>query len=292
MGLRTCDETEEPEPLRNDVVYSLSKCEGHKLSVTYVPLFSTLLEEWQVVFAKYLALRDKIARAESRLDGCDDELDILVGDVASALILIYKDRNTAEFREYFGSKQPYEVKDLLLGEELDIVRGWITPLKASLNSLLQALGVRAEELVKNADAVVAAHATAVQELRTFRLTGDYSLFVAHLNRVRKTVYGELSKLPHQPEGKGLPDSFAERFFRHEKRRNKKQTIESVKKQIKANEVELAKLKVALAELEEKEKQRQAEIVKRAALEAELEETEKARREAEEREEELRRQLKK
>ncbi len=293
MPLRTFDADDPLEELRADVVYTLGKCEGHKLAQKHVNTIAALLEGWQPVFGKHLSLRDKIARAESCVDGCDDALDAFVDEVAITLLLTNNnDRQAPEYRQYMGDKQPSAIKRPTLGKELETVRGWIAPLQASPNALLQALGVRGQALVAEADAAVKALATAQQEYRAFRLTGEYSGFVGKLNAGRKLLYGELSKTSHEPGGKGLPSDFADRFFRHETRRNKKLSVDSVREQITALEGQLDALRGTLVELEKKEAAKQAEIAEREALEAQLAEAEKLRAEAEKQAAEIRARLKK
>ncbi|UQA57213.1 hypothetical protein [Polyangium aurulentum] len=275
MPLRTFDTDDNPEMLRGEVVYTLGRCEGHKLAHKHVATSAAHLDGWGVIFGKHLSLRDKSARAESRVDGCDDLLDIFVDEVATTLLLANNnDRNAAEYRQYMGSKPPSEIKRPILGQELETVRGWIAPLLASPNPLLQALGARGEGLVSEADTAVKALATAQQEYRAFRLTGEYSQFVAKLNADRKSIYGDLSKLPHLPEGKGLPGDFADRFFRHEARRNKKYTVESVRKQITTLEGQLDNFREMLDELEKKEAAKRDAEAEREMLEAKLAEAEK------------------
>jgi predicted phage tail protein len=293
MPLRTFDTDDDLEMLRGEVVYTLGKCEGHKLAQKHVAACAGNLDGWQLVFGKHLSLRDKIARADSRVDGCDDELDAFVDEVATTLLLLNNnDRSAAEYRQYMGSKPPSEIKRPILGQELETVRGWIAPLKASPNALLGALGARGEALVSEADAAVKALATAQQEYRAFRLTGEYSQLVEKLNADRKSIYGELSKLPHEPQGKGLPGDFADRFFRHETRRNKKYTVDSVRKQITALEGQLDNLRATLEELEKKEAAKRDANTEREALEAQLAEAEKLRAEADKQAAEIKAKLKK
>jgi hypothetical protein len=281
MRLKTYDITVSPEKLRGNVVYTLAQCESHKLTVQFVPIFTNLLAEWQAVFGQYLSLLDMVTRAESRVDGCDDEIDIFVDNVSATLLLIYNnDRGSDEYKQYFGSEQPYVVKKPILDDELERVRGWIRMLKGSSHPLLKELSARCEALVKSADEAVAALATANEEYRIFRLTGEYSKFVDNFNATRKSAHGEISKLPHQAEGKNLPVDFADGFFRHEKRRRKKVTIDSVQKEMAALYGQLEILKATLEDLQSKEAEQKKEEAAQAALLAQYQEAEKNRREAE------------
>jgi hypothetical protein len=292
MPLRTFDSDDAPLPLREELTYSRDRCENHDLGAQHVAVFAALLDEWQVVFAKFLALQDKIARAEARVDASDDELDPFVDEVAAALLLGNNDRNAPEFRAYFGSKQPHEVRRPVLGEELELVRAWIPALKASGNALLANLGTRGEALVAKADGAVEALGAAKQEFRSFRLAGEYSQFVDKLNASRKAVYGELGKAAHAPEAKGLPGDFPDHFFRHEARRNKKQTPQAVRDRIAALEAELTRQKVSLGELDAKAAADAQAEEARKALEAELVEAERARAELEKKTAEIKARLKK
>jgi len=292
MPLRTFDTEDAPLALREEIAYSRDRCENHPLATKHVPVFAALLDEWQAVFSKFLALQDKIARAEARVDACDDELDPFVDEVAAALLLGNNNRDSEEFRSYFGSKQPHEIKRPVLGDELELVRSWIPSLKASTNSLLVALGTRGEALVAKADDASHSLGAANQEFRTFRLVGDYSQFVDKLNANRKNVYGELGQAAHSPEGKGLPGDFAESFFRHERRRNKKLTIDGVRARIAALEAELGKQQATLKELEAKSVAEEQAAQERQALEAELAQAEQARAELEKKTANLKAKLKK
>ncbi|MDI3286864.1 hypothetical protein [Polyangium sp. 15x6] len=291
MRLRTFDTDIAPLPVREHLIYSLGMCENHVLAKQHVVVFSTLLDHWQATFAQFLALQDKISRAEARIDACDDTLDVFVDDVADALLYGNNDRTSAEFRSFFGSKQPHEIKRPILGEELETVRAWISALKNSPKPLLVELGARGEVLVANADQAVTALGLAQQEFRTFRLTGGYSQFIDAVNTGRKTVYAELGKLRHQPEGKGLPADFADQFFRHEPRRNKKQTVEAVRARIAALMAELEKETAALAALEAKAKGAEEAEQARKGLEAELAAAEQARAELEKKTAEIKAKLK-
>jgi hypothetical protein len=293
MALKTYDINSGPEKLRVEVVYSLAQCEAHSQTVQFVPIFTNLLAEWQTMFGQHQGLLDKITRAESRVDGCDDDLDIFVDNISAALLLLYNgNRKSDEYKQYFGSKQPNEIKNPILDEELETVRRWIGSLKGSSTPLLKELGARGEALVKSADNAVEALDLANQDYRVFRFTGEYSKFVGNFNATRKSVYGELGKLPHQPEGKNLPGNFADGFFRHERRRNKKVTIDSVQKEIASLESQLAAQKATLEDLKTKEEAQQQENAEHSALEAEYNEAEKAIIEAQKKAAALRGKLKK
>lgn len=293
MSLRTYDISSGPEKLRVQVVYSLAQCEAHSQAVQFVPIFTNLLAEWQTMFSLHQELLDKITRAESRVDGADDELDIFVDNVSTTLLLIYNgSRKSDEYKQYFGSEQPHEVKDPILAEELETVRRWLGPLKASSNPLLKELGARGEALVQSADDAVRALGFANQDYRVFRYTGEYSKFVGSFNATRKSIYGELGKLRHQPEGKNLPGNFADGFFRHERRRHKKVTIDSVQKEIASLEGQLADSKATLADLKDQKAAQQQQNEQRSALEAEYGEAAKASVEARKKAAALREKLKK
>jgi len=245
------------------------------------------------MFSLHQGLLDKITRAESRVDGADDELDIFVDNVSTALLLIYNNnRKSDEYKQFFGSRQPSEIKNPILAEELETVRSWIGTLKGSSNPLLKALGARGEALVKSADDAVEVLGLANQEYRVFRFTGEYSRFVGSFNATRKSIYGELTKLPHLPEGKNLAVDFANGFFRHERRRNKKVTIESVQKEIASLEGQLAAQKETLEELKAREVTQQQQDAERSALEVEYNEATKASVEAQKKAAALRDKLKK
>lgn len=277
MPLRTMTTDEPPLQLREETAFSLVRCETHALATTYVPVFVGLLDDWQVVFAKFLTAQDRIARAEAKRDASDVLLDRLVDDVAAAILAANgNNRDSDEFRVYFRSKPPHEVKQPILGDELEWVRGWIAPLLAK--PAYANLGARAETLCKMADDAVAEVANATQAYRVFRLTGDYKEFVDKLNLARKDVYGALGKLPHSDPGQGLPSDFANDFFKHETRRNKKVTIEMLRGRIENLKEELETQMTVLAAMEAKAQANAAAQAAQKALEEELEQAKQAQAE--------------
>lgn len=293
MPVRTFENDIEPLPIREEISFSRIKCANHSLAIQYVQVFSDLLDEWQIIFVKYITLHDNVTQADSQVEACDDLLDVFVDDVAATVLLNNNnDRNSDEFRSYFGSKQPYEIRRPVLGDELELVRGWIVPLKASPNPIMNALGVRGDDLCKNADAAVIVAANAKQELRTFLLIGEYSQFIAKVNGTRKSIHGELGKAKHSQAGKNLPGDFADRFFKHETRRNKKLTLDGARKKVIELSADLARYQSRVTTLEAKEAQEQADELEQKALEQELAETDDAKAALEKRRAEIQAKLKK
>lgn len=272
MPLQTFTTDSPPLDLRDELVHSRDHCQIHPLAQNHVPVFLNLLNAWTTVFAKYLTLNDAVAQAQAQIDTIDIDVDLFVDRVAATVLLkTGNDRNAPLFLAYFGTKQPYEIKRPVLGDELEFVRGWIPALKAESDPDLAALGNIGEPLVAKADLALKSISESKQALRSFRMTGDYSVFVDQVNAGRKAVYGELAKLPHDPlhKDKNLPGHFADWFFKHETRRNKKMSVEASKQRIAALKDELANEEALLAKLEAQEAAKAQAKQEAAMLAAEL-----------------------
>jgi hypothetical protein len=283
----------DPEDLRVEIVHTLAECESRDPAAQYVPLCLALLEQWGLSYATHLSILDKIIRAESRVHAADDELDDFLYEVARILRIDHAP-DSPLFRQYFGTKQPSELARPILGDELELVRSWLPDLEKSSDTRLQALAPKGKLLVAKADTAVADLAAARKEHDVFRLTGEYAKLVDQVNATRKSIYGALSQLPHQAEGKalGLPGDYADRFFLHEKRRNKRVTVETVEKEIKALLAKVDKLKAQLEELQKQDLLKKQASEDRAAMEAELSALEKESDEKDKRIKELKAKLKK
>lgn len=295
MSLITLTIDDDPLDVRDEIVFSKDRCQLHPLSVVHVPVFSGLLNAWTTIFAHHLTLKDAVSEGQAKISAADIDLDAFVDRLTTLLLFICgNDRSAALFVAYFGTTPPHELKRPVLGSELEYVRGWISALKAESNPDLAALGALGETLVANADAAVAALSDARQAQRIFKLTGDYSAFIDQVNSGRKLVYGELSKLPHDPvhKDKHLPGDFADLFFRHESRRNKKVSIASAKEKIAALKDELSEQESLLAKLEAVEAARLQAKQQEAALAAEVAAAEQERAALDKKLAELKAKLKK
>jgi hypothetical protein len=254
------------EPLRSPIVYSLAKLEAHPLTAVHGPRFVALLGSWDLVSARERQLTDAITRALARVDGADELLDALVDAVVAALLVASGNkRGGALWKQFLGSKTPAQLKRPILGDELEHVRSWIAWLASSTIAVLKELAARAADVVKNSDDAVEALRNAEDALLVFRLTGERRAWVDEANAVRKSTFGDISKLPHEPAGAGLPVDFGDGFFPHDSHKATALTLATAKARIKALQALLDSAKKDLVDLEAEE----AELKKEAATESVL-----------------------
>jgi hypothetical protein len=94
------------------------------------------------------------------------------------------------------------------------MRKWHVSLDTSTHSALKALAPEIVPLIAAADAALEAKALADQRQKQFREVGERREYFDKVNAARKSLYGELSSLPHKVTG--LPSGFADQFFRRDK----------------------------------------------------------------------------
>lgn len=278
--------------LRAEVVYTHSRLLAHPFAAPHALDFTAILAECTKAAADEHALEDAVTTATAQIDGSDDALDSFV-DALSNAILLENDNNRSapEYVQYFGNKRPYEIKRPVLGDELETIRSWIPSLKASKSSTVHALGAQAETYVAQADAAVKAKGTSEQALRVFHITGERRQLVDRINALRKTTYGALAKLPHEPQGKTLPADFADAFFLHETSKKKTRSVKKVQERIDALQAEIEVLQKDLKDLEKAAADKAKEDAQEASDQEALAQAERDQDEAKARAEALRAKLK-
>jgi hypothetical protein len=292
MALSTIDPRSSLQAIHEEAVYSQSRLKAHSMAASLAAGFATFLTDWNAVNTQELALLDAVIAAQAKIDECDDDLDSFVDAVSNAILLENNnDRDAPMYVQYFGAKRPFEIKRPILGEELELVRSWIPSLKASSSAMLSKLGAEGQQKIDAADAVVAEKTAADQALRVFRITGERRQLIDKLNALRKSTYGKLAKLPHEPKGRHLPGDFADRFFLHDTTKGKA-TIGKVRKQITTLEQELSDLREQLAELEVQAAAKTKRKAEAESDQAALAEAERAAAEATAKATELRAKIKK
>lgn len=274
--------------LRGEIIYTLDQVKSHPLTQGYVPLFEGLRDDWGAAFAEELALRDGLSLASARVLSCDAALNSLASRVSKALLTITEDnRSHPLYVAYFKKKSLSDFRRPVLGPQLEAMRGWVAPLKASAEPALSQLGAEVEAAVAAADAAVATRSSLETSNTFFRETGNRKKLFDKVNAARQSTYGELARMPH--ENTGVPRGFADMFFRHESVRDEDQpTVESLDAEIAELEQQLAERRELRARLAaEVEREARAE---EAAKQAEIAELEKTAAEAEQKAAEARARL--
>jgi hypothetical protein len=240
-----------------------------------VPLADFMIQRWQPTHLKEMTLEYALSLATARVAYADTVLNELVKRLDGALFMITKSRTAALYLQYFGAQRPFEVAAGILGPQLETMRGWIGPLLASPEPTLKAVGEEIKAAVAAADAAVQAKADAENALLVFRMTGERTQLVDEYNALRKVTYGELGKIKHQHPG--LPNDFAETFFRHEgKRLEDKISLDQMEAKIdalNAQQKALEKKRDARIEKQKQDEEAAALEQKQAALEAKRKEKE-------------------
>lgn len=261
----------------DEATYTHVRLQANPLTAALADDFTPFFSIWDVVNKQEIELRKDIIRHHALIGACDDDLDVIVDAVQQAVLLQTKnDRKAPLFRLYFGVKLPSELKQPVLGNQLEIMRGWIPSLQSSPSSVLSGLGERLQVKVAAADKVVASQAVAEQRNRDFRAIGERNDLVDNLNALRKATYGKLSELPHANPQEHLPATFAEPFFRHESgSKSAPLTTEALQRKVEEMQQGLAAAQAELAASVARD-----EAAAQARLEAEADSAELAKAEKE------------
>lgn len=273
MKIKTVPQHAADKTVRAEIVYPLSQCEAEPLAAGYAPKFVELLVKWGVVHAKHLDLEDNTAKAQARVDRSFTRMGRVADRVsAELLLLIDGNRSHATYTHFFSDKSVSVFKKSKQLAQLSIMHGWVKSLNDSGRPTLQAIVPDLTAALKETDEALAFKVAVELEKSQFRDIGERKEFIDEVNAVRKSVHGELGKLPHKVDG--LPNDFADRFFRPDSSQDDEDeeeapTIESVSEQIEALNQELSDTQALLEELKakklEEEKAAEALEADKAAL---------------------------
>lgn len=273
MKIKTISRRAQDKEIHTGIVYPLSQCEAEPLAVIHAPKFEELLVKFGVVHAKQLGFEDKTARAQARVD----RAFVRVGRVAErvAIELLYLtggNRSHDTYTHFFGDKSVSAFRKCKQRVQLSSMQSWVGSLSSSGKPTLMAIVPDLTNFLKEANNALELKVAVEDEKNHFRDFGERRELVDEVNAVRKSVHGELGKLPHKIDG--LPNDFADRFFRAEHDQDDEEpepTIESVTEQIEMLAKELSESQALLEELKAKklEEEKAAEAVEadKAALAA-------------------------
>jgi len=254
--------------IRSHISFTARRLRAQSLTQSLAPTFEALLVAWAPLHQKELELVDKVDDTVIEAHAIDGELNAFAHHTSNTVLeLTGKNRNHPLYEHFFGGKPLHVFTRPILGGQLEAMRQWNPSLAQSGHASLAALGGDLPSLIKKADEVVAAKATAEQALRMFREIGERKQFIDEVNAARKEAHGALSTLPHKHTG--LPARFADGFFKRDKARDEAPDLEGI-------EGSIEKLKKELAE---QEKAREELLAAQAAAKAAAEEQAKAAAEA-------------
>lgn len=230
--------------VREEILYTKVRLRANPLTSQKVQEYEDLLKECDVVLAMEQTLTDAKLETSALIDGIDAIVDPLIDRLSNGLLdRTGQNRDSELYKRYFGTARPFEVKRPVLGQELEIVRGWLPSLTSSTDEELKALGAELAVAVAAGDKAEEAYKDAERKLTDFRRLGERKAFIDKANRTRQGTYGELAQLPHTAQGSSLPRDFASDFFRH--RTREEVTVERLREQVADAEQALATLREQL-----------------------------------------------
>jgi hypothetical protein len=250
--------------------YTLTRLEAHPLTHSLAAPFIAFHHAWEKTSALELKHRLSILRAVALVASADDDLDTFVDKASNILLtLTGNDRGAPLYKQYFGDRRPSDLKRPVLGAQLETMRAWVPSLKAASQKQLAELGAELEPKIAAADNAKTSLATAQQESRVFRATGERRALIDQLNALRKDTYGKLAGMPYKHPDENLPGSFADRFFKSVSPVNAKGLEElssvDILAQIAEAEADLTSLRDRLKEAQDREA-REAKAKEAAAAE--------------------------
>ena len=241
--------------ISEDTTHIIVPLEVHDLTKGLAADFYSLLDDTHATARQEELLSLAVFHAEGLILAVDGDIDVLVTNILNAALASVGNNKEHPFYVFLvGNQTAGEIRDPVLGEELDTVRTWIAPLQASANPLLAKYGSALAAKVAEADQRIAELAVAEQALRMFKEIGGRKQLVARANALRAATYGTLTQMIDAQPDANLPADFADRVFRYERirRRRKALTAADLQKQLVANEKEHAALMALLAATQEAE----------------------------------------
>ena len=258
-----------------------TKVEAHPLTAFLAPEYAAFQAKWFQVQAKEISLWVEILRASAKIVVADELLDSLVDRISSAVLAITGSKDAALYQLYFQNKTPSERRRGVLGDQLETMRGWVTSLKASPHTSLQALGAELEAAIAKADQAVNELSLAKTANREFRTIGERRALVDEFNAMQKRNSGKIAEIPHTDAGKGLSNTFQEGFFKKTRRSDgdKEMSKEDLVAAIAESENRAAELKARLSEVIAAEKDAEEAKKTLAGKQAKLDEAAAAAKKA-------------
>lgn len=227
--------------------------EANPLTATLAAPFAILQDDLLLSLSAETKLEIAIARAEAKARVLDEQIDALVDGVKHAcLALTGGDTAKEPYLTYFAKKDPAEIKEPILDEEVNDTSAWLPALQASAHKSFNEIGAKLEPLLALAVPAMKELRDANQALLDFFQIGGRYTLVQRMNAARKLAHGQLGQLVHDHPELALVITFPEIFFLHDTRRRKdtpasiNTQIEVLKKKIATLEIRRDKLAAFLA----------------------------------------------
>jgi hypothetical protein len=251
--------------LFEDTTYVLVRVQARPLTAGLAPLLIAFLAELAGTDEQEKQLVIDDARTEFAMVLSDDALDHFVDSVVNSLLTITGGkRDDALYVHFLGSQKPFQLKNPVLGPELEKVRGWLPSLETSPHAILAALAPAGAQLVAEGDKAQLAFSAAHQALKDFREVGARVALVAKANALFSTTYGALGDIAHSHPEANLPKDFADGFFRHDHRRRTPLSSEELGVKVAAAEAALRALQAERDEAKADEAKAAADKAKKEA----------------------------
>ncbi|HSN97517.1 MAG TPA: hypothetical protein VLS89_04430, partial [Candidatus Nanopelagicales bacterium] len=247
------------------LVFTLALVLAHPLANQHGPAFEQMLDRWWQVDRQEKTLWIEILKAAAIIVAADNRLDALVDKLLNAL----QGEEHEKLREFIlKGKRPSEIKRPVLRGQLAQMKAWVRTLEESGKPAIVAIGAEIKAATDQGDAAEKALEDAKRRAGEFRQLGDRRAFVDALNALRKATHGALAELPHAQPVLGLPNGFAESFFKPVRapRRNEGEpkTAAEAADRVAALEEELAAARALMSDLQATEAARIEAETRRAA----------------------------
>ena len=264
--------------LLEESAYTVARLAALPLSASLAKDFDGFRTDCRKALLDELDLIESLAKARALVHGVDWQLDRMLTAILNALLTaVHNDKDAALYRRFTGGERPSRISRPILGEQLELMAGWVDVLAAQPQPELKALAAPLEKLIKAGQQAEGDHARGKGALTTFQTLGARKNLVDQLNGLRKVTYGKIAEIVHKNAAENLPSDFPETFFLREDR-SPEPTLQSVDsgiarltEQLKKQQGLRAELVSAIAEQERKraEADQQLAAQEAAALEKEL-----------------------
>ncbi|HSN99423.1 MAG TPA: hypothetical protein VLS89_14100 [Candidatus Nanopelagicales bacterium] len=235
------------------------------LTVQIATPFTQLRQDLISVRAEEVQHIDAFKAANARANVVDDQLDLIVEEVKTAVLAEVGTRyDDPRYTSFFDNQSPSEVKRPRLGDQLATMRAWVGPLQASTNTTLQDIGQRLAHIIQEADEVVKAQALAQQAMDAFEM-GPRKAFIDRVNGQRKLAAGKIGEIIHAHPERKLPSNYVDRFFL-QGAASRTPTIAELERSIARQKARLTRQEALLEELKAK-RTRAEQARQQAELEA-------------------------
>lgn len=226
--------------IREQYRYTVARLKSHRWTSALGNTFAAFAPRLAAIEGEEQGLLMQLEECDAAMEFLDVELDDVVDMVAG---VTGNRRGPGLYRELFGNKRVFEFKRPILHEQLDAMIDWQEILDGRADPVLNLAHQKLAALIPKAIEAQTNKKSIQARLVTFRETGGRAVFIDEFNALRKSCFGELSKLQHEHK---QDSRWAESFFMQ--RANSQLTILDVERQLAAHAEEGAYLQALHQEL--------------------------------------------